>query len=123
MGAPIRGPRSTLASRPLPIYNFPIRIPQSAIRNVTAAAGVLLLCASSARARQSEHAHPAPSSAVALDLAQRPVTLRTGIGSAHDPVSTSSKQAQAFYDQGLAYLHSYVWVEADPMPVRRVTGR
>ena len=27
-------------------------------------------------------------------------------------MSTSSKQAQAFYDQGLAYLHSYVWVEA-----------
>jgi tetratricopeptide (TPR) repeat protein len=24
----------------------------------------------------------------------------------------SSKDAQAFYDQGLAYLHSYVWLEA-----------
>jgi tetratricopeptide (TPR) repeat protein len=59
-----------------------------------------------------EHAHPAPSSAVALELAQRPVTLRTGIGSAHDPVATASKEAQAFYDQGLAYLQSYVWVEA-----------
>jgi tetratricopeptide (TPR) repeat protein len=40
------------------------------------------------------------------------VPLRTGIGSAHDAVSTSSKEAQAFYDQGLAYLHSYVWLEA-----------
>jgi tetratricopeptide (TPR) repeat protein len=38
--------------------------------------------------------------------------LRTGIGSAHDPVATASKDAQAFYDQGLAYLHSYVWIEA-----------
>jgi len=27
-------------------------------------------------------------------------------------VTTSSKQAQAFYDQGLAYIHSYVWLEA-----------
>jgi tetratricopeptide (TPR) repeat protein len=117
MGAPIRGLRFSCAPRPLPIYNLsiriPIRSPQSAIRNVTAAvAGVLFLCASSAHARQSEHAHPAPASAVALELAKRPVTLRTGIGSAHDPVSTASKPAQAFYDQGLAYLHSYVWVEA-----------
>jgi Tfp pilus assembly protein PilF len=27
-------------------------------------------------------------------------------------MSTRSKQAQAFYDQGLASLHSYVWLEA-----------
>ena len=45
-------------------------------------------------------------------MARRPVPLRIGIGSAHDGVSTASKQAQAFYDQGLAYLHSYVWLEA-----------
>ncbi|PYR28640.1 MAG: hypothetical protein DMF98_02360 [Acidobacteria bacterium] len=46
------------------------------------------------------------------ELVHRPIPLRTGIGSAHDAVSTSSKQAQAWYDQGLAYLHSYVWIEA-----------
>ena len=63
-------------------------------------------------APQTEHSHPPPSSAVTLELAARPATLRTGIGSAHDPVNTSSKPAQAFYDQGLAYLHSYVWLEA-----------
>src|SRR5262249_14729761 len=45
-------------------------------------------------------------------LAQRPVVLRGGIGSAHDAVATTSKEAQALYDQGLAYLHSYVWLEA-----------
>ena len=79
---------------------------------------MLLLCAPSThaqpgeRAQPGEHAHAGPSSLVALELTQRPVTLRTGIGSAHHAVSTSSKQAQAFYDQGLAYLHSYVWVEA-----------
>jgi len=27
-------------------------------------------------------------------------------------VSTSSPDAQAFYDQGLAYLNSFVWIEA-----------
>ena len=63
-------------------------------------------------ALQAEHAHPAPVSAVALELARRPVTLRTGIGAAHDGVATTSRQAQAFYDQGLAYLHSYIWIEA-----------
>ena len=58
------------------------------------------------------HAHQAPSPSAALEIATRPVPLRTGIGTAHDPVGTASKQAQAFYDQGLAYLHSYVWIEA-----------
>jgi len=47
-----------------------------------------------------------------VDVADRPVPLRTGIGRAHDTVSTTSEQAQAFFDQGLAYLHSYVWIEA-----------
>src|SRR4051794_21969966 len=61
---------------------------------------------------QDVHAHPAPVSAVALEIAQRAVAIRSGIGTAHDAVSTSSKEAQAFYDQGLAYLHSYVWIEA-----------
>jgi len=48
----------------------------------------------------------------ALQLSHKPLPLRTGIGSAHDGVATSSKEAQTFYDQGLAYLHSYVWLEA-----------
>jgi tetratricopeptide (TPR) repeat protein len=61
---------------------------------------------------QIEHAHPMPSSAAALELAARPTAIRTGIGVAHDAVSTASKEAQPFYDQGLAYLHSYVWIEA-----------
>lgn len=49
---------------------------------------------------------------MALELAVKPIALRTGIGSAHDPVASSSSNAQAFFDQGLAYLHSYVWLEA-----------
>ena len=50
--------------------------------------------------------------AVPQALLERPVTLRTNIGVTHDDAATSSKEAQAFYDQGLAYLHSYVWIEA-----------
>src|SRR5881394_3498723 len=59
------------------------------------------------------HSHPAPpASPTVLEIAARPVTLRTGIGAAHDAIGTTSKDAQRFYDQGLAYLHSYVWLEA-----------
>jgi tetratricopeptide (TPR) repeat protein len=45
-------------------------------------------------------------------MAQRPVPLRSGIGTAHDAAGSPSPKAQAFYDQGLAYLHNYVWLEA-----------
>ena len=46
------------------------------------------------------------------ELVNRPVPLRTGIGAAHDAGVHVVEAAQAFYDQGLAYLHSYVWLEA-----------
>lgn len=46
------------------------------------------------------------------EVLERPVTLRSGVGRLHDPVTTSSSDAQAFYDQAMAYLHSYVWIEA-----------
>src|SRR5262245_55574815 len=49
---------------------------------------------------------------IALEILERPVPLRTAIGRAHDTAATSSKEAQAFYDQGLAYLQSYTWIEA-----------
>ena len=54
--------------------------------------------------------HSIPS--IPRQLLERPVPLRTGIGAAHDDAGTKSKEAQAFYDQGLAYLHSFVWIEA-----------
>lgn len=50
--------------------------------------------------------------AVPDDLLKRPAPRRTGVGTAHDAVTTKSAEAQALYDQGLAYLHSYVWIEA-----------
>ena len=72
----------------------------------------MLWLALAAALSQDAHAHRPPASATALELAKRPVTIRTGIGSAHDPAAGASAKAQAFYDQGLAYLHSYVWLEA-----------
>jgi tetratricopeptide (TPR) repeat protein len=49
---------------------------------------------------------------VPMELLERAIPLRTGIGTVHDAVATKSQEAQRFYDQGLAYLHSYVWIEA-----------
>ena len=63
-------------------------------------------------AAQDPHAGHEPARPEVVQIAARPLPLRTGIGSAHDPVGARSKNAQAFYDQGLAYLHSYVWLEA-----------
>lgn len=59
----------------------------------------------------AQHAqHSIPSAP--QELLERRVAIRSGIGSAHDDAGTKSKEAQAFYDQGLAYLHSFVWIEA-----------
>ena len=61
-------------------------------------------------AGQVHAAHSVP--VIPQALLERPVTLRAGIGRAHDQVTTVSAEAQSFYDQGLSYLHSYVWIEA-----------
>jgi len=45
-------------------------------------------------------------------ILERPVPLRSGTGNVHEPVTTASAEAQAFYDQGVNYLHGYVWIEA-----------
>jgi len=54
----------------------------------------------------------APPSYVPADVLARPAVLRRGIGNSHETVTTVSAEAQAFYDQGLNYLESYVWIEA-----------
>jgi tetratricopeptide (TPR) repeat protein len=46
------------------------------------------------------------------DVLQRPITLRDNIGKVNDPVATANRVAQAFYNQGMAYLHDYVWIDA-----------
>jgi tetratricopeptide (TPR) repeat protein len=41
-----------------------------------------------------------------------PAKLVPNLCSVHYPISTSSAECQAFFDQGLGYLYSYVWMEA-----------
>lgn len=67
-----------------------------------------------ARLALAQHASHEPQVIgwVPREILEKPTTLRQGIGAVHDPVSTSSSEAQAFYDQGVAYLHSYVPIEA-----------
>jgi tetratricopeptide (TPR) repeat protein len=71
-----------------------------------------LFAGAASQAQQSPHERHSNSGPVPLEILQRPVTLRTGIGELHEKVSTRSPEAQSFYDQGLAYVHSYVWIEA-----------
>ncbi len=74
---------------------------------------VLLALAPVASAQDDPHAAcAAPPSYVPAGLLERPLPLRTGVGNSHDVVTTTSREAQAFYDQGLNYLESYVWIEA-----------
>jgi tetratricopeptide (TPR) repeat protein len=66
---------------------------------------------SEALAKEGQHS-PHAITTVPQELLERHVTIRTGIGTAHDDAGTTSQDAQRFYDQGLAYLHNYVWIEA-----------
>src|SRR5688572_30714403 len=62
-------------------------------------------------APSAQHAiHSVPS--IPQELLERAVTIRTSIGTVHDDAGTKHVEAQRFYDQGLAYLHNYVWIEA-----------
>jgi len=61
---------------------------------------------------QASHEGHQPTGPVPREILERPVALRSGIGTLREKVSTSSQESQAFYDQGLSYLHSYVWIEA-----------
>jgi Tfp pilus assembly protein PilF len=65
-----------------------------------------------AAAQDDPHANCAAMGWVPREILERPVTLRSGTGNAHEPVTTSSTEAQALYDQGLNYLHGYIWIEA-----------
>src|SRR5271165_5928555 len=61
--------------------------------------GVILCLGSAAQ----DHASPAQA---------RPVTLVTGLGNLHHPVSTKNPQAQEFFDQGLRFIYAFNHDEA-----------
>jgi tetratricopeptide (TPR) repeat protein len=70
------------------------------------------LLLSSAATAQDDHAACAEVGWVPREVLERPVPLREGRGSVSTTLTSASKEAKAFHDQGLAYLHSYVWIEA-----------
>jgi tetratricopeptide (TPR) repeat protein len=75
-----------------------------------ATAGLLLFWSVAAGAAEMQHRHS--TGHVPPEILQRPVTLRSGVGTVRDPVATPSGEARRFYEQGTAYLHSYLWIEA-----------
>ena len=81
-------------------------------RHVLVVLIVALACAVAAGAQDDPHAACAATGWVPREILDRPVGLRPGTGNAHEAVTTGSPEAQALYDQGLNYLHGYVWIEA-----------
>lgn len=76
---------------------------------------VVLILARPAPSVAQDDPHAAcamPPSYVPAELLERAVPLREGVGNSRQKVTTASPEAQAFYDQGLNYLESYVWIEA-----------
>lgn len=73
---------------------------------------LLLPASSPSFAQQGAHDHQGAVESIPAELLNKPLTLREGTGRVSDSATTSSKEAQAFYNQGVAYLHSYVWIEA-----------
>jgi tetratricopeptide (TPR) repeat protein len=79
----------------------------SAFRRIVAALLVVAIAATVLGGQALE-----TSVAILSQTLNRPTPLRDGIGSASEAVTTSSDRARAYYNQGLAYLHSFVWIEA-----------
>ena len=87
-------------------------MPQSALI-VTAIFALAFIGGGRAFAQDDPHAACVmPPSYVPAELLERPVPLRRGTGNSRETVSTGSREAAAFYEQGLNYLESYVWIEA-----------
>jgi tetratricopeptide (TPR) repeat protein len=61
---------------------------------------------------QPSRANEGSFSSIPLALLQGEPARRDGIGTAHEAVSTSSREAQRWYDEGLAHLYSFSWIEA-----------
>ncbi len=67
------------------------------------------LAAFAAETKKGDNCAPPPS-ALAPTL---PAKLLPGMGVVHFPITTSSKEAQAFFDQGVAQMHSFWAREAE----------
>lgn len=93
----------------------PTNASAASVPALMATALALVLSATAALTGQTPppRATSAPPSDTRLSrLIIKPVPLRAGVGAAHESVTTKVVKAQQYYDQGLAYLHSFVWIEA-----------
>jgi tetratricopeptide (TPR) repeat protein len=70
---------------------------------------LVILLAASAAAQPKDNCTPPPSS-LAPTL---PAKLLPGMGTVHLPITTTSREAQQFFDQGLAQMHSFWAREAE----------
>lgn len=75
------------------------------MKRITILIAALSLAGSTVLAQHSDHGHkPEPKPAATARVA--------GMGSHHHPVSTTNKEAQAFFDQGLSYVYAFNHDEA-----------
>jgi tetratricopeptide (TPR) repeat protein len=82
-------------------------------RGLALAAAVLLSAAGALAAQGTEtSACHTLAGQVTRALMERPIPLLDGVGHLHQKVTTTSKEAQSYYDQGFSLLSSFVWVEA-----------
>lgn len=79
----------------------------------------LCLCLVILMARQERRSEPVrvwgcsyAGGSITQRLLEPEIGLQKGIGRVHEKVSTSSNDAQAYYDQGLAFLYSFDWIHA-----------
>ena len=86
------------------------RVSQAKVTRVLMLSAILALTIPSVVA-QEDHSNHGPVGWVPREILERPTPLREGVGKARDAVTTNPT-AQAFYNQGAAYLHGYVWIEA-----------
>lgn len=77
-------------------------------RALSATVFVWLCCSSAAAQQHSSHATPA----LTMEVLQRPIGSRAAVGVAHDAAPALTARAQQYYDQGLALLHNYMWIDA-----------
>jgi protein-disulfide isomerase/tetratricopeptide (TPR) repeat protein len=82
------------------------------VAHLAIAAFFFLACVAPTLAQHEGHAEDDSVGWVPREILERPVHLRRDIGNLHEKVTTTSAEAQAFYDQGINYLSSYVWIEA-----------
>jgi tetratricopeptide (TPR) repeat protein len=82
------------------------------VRTTLRIAFACMLLTIPAFAQEDPHANCASMGWVPREILERPLPLRANTGNSADKVTTKSADALAYYQQGLNYLHGYVWIEA-----------